>query len=282
VDGGVITAYYGSYWFGLYSMAMQMAGYLYAIPEAAGFVMWPRILQAFGAAQGDQQALRRQVVLPTMVSGMFMPAIAGMAYVLLPPVVTTVLPKFLPAMGATQILSLASGFLALPMATNSLLVAQDKGHHVVVYKLIGAATVAVGCLVLAHRQIHDLTSFAVVASFGYAVAAILSVGIVLPQYEASFVRRVELLFGTFSPFVWACCALLLSRVVGSVFMYPDGSSFAWTGLRLVLFLAMMTPVLAFGNRQTHLLHELRVMRKSWAREEPSDDEANPPATPGDF
>lgn len=281
VDGAVITAFYGSYWFGLYSMAMQMAGYLYAIPEAAGFVMWPRILQAFGAAQGDQQALRRQVVLPTMISGMFMPVIAGMAYVALPPMLTTVLPKFLPAMGATQILSLASVFLALPMATNSLLVAQNKGHHVVVYKLIGAAAAGLGCLVLAHRQTHDLTSFAVVASFGYALSAILSVGIILPQYEDSPLRRVELLFGTFSPFVWACCALLLSRLLGSVFMFPDGGSWAWAILRMVLFLIFMIPVLLFGNRQTRLLHELRLMRASWNRKEPASDETDPPVAPGD-
>jgi O-antigen/teichoic acid export membrane protein len=274
VDGAIITASYGSYWFGLYSMAMQMAGYLYAIPEAAGFVMWPRILHAFGAADGDQQALRRQIVLPTMMSGMFMPAIAGTAYILLPPVVNAVLPKFMPAMGATQILALASVFLALPMATNSLLIAQNKGHHVVLYKLSGAAAVALGCLLLAHHNVRDLTSFAVVASFGYAVAAVLSVGIVLPQYEDSFVRRVTLLFGTFSPFAWACCALLLSRLVGSIFVLPDGTSFVWAVLRLGLFLGLMIPVLLFGNRQTHLLHELRVMRESWNRSEVIDHETD--------
>jgi len=274
VDGAIITAWYGSYWFGLYSMAMQMAGYLYAIPEAAGFVIWPKILQAFGAANGDQQALRRQVVLPTMVAGIFMPAIAGMAYVLLPPVVNAVLPKFMPAMGATQILALASVFLALPMAANSLLIALNKGHHVVLYKLVRAAVVAVGCLLLVRRGAHDLTAFAVVASFGYAVAAVLSVGIVLPQYERSLLRRVELLFGTFSPFVWGCCALLLSRVVGSIFMAPDGASFVWAGVRLGLFLVLMVPVLLFGNSQTKLGHELRQMRESWNRSEETDHETD--------
>lgn len=274
VDGAIITASYGSYWFGLYSMAMQMAGYLYAIPEAAGFVMWPRILQAFGAANGDQQALRRQIVLPTMMAGMFMPAVAGTAYILLPPVVNAVLPKFMPAMGATQILALASVFLALPMATNSLLIALNKGHLVVLYKLIGAAAVSLGCLFLTHRHVHDLSSFAVVASFGYAVAAILSVAIVLPQYEKTFLQRVELLFGTFSPFVWACCALLLSRLVGSIFMPPDGASFVWAVLRLCLFLGLMIPVLLFGNRQTRLLHELRKMRQSWNRSEMIGHEAD--------
>jgi len=274
VDGGIITAYYGSYWFGLYSMAMQMAGYLYAIPEAAGFVMWPRILEAYGAANGDQQALRRQVVLPTLMAGIFMPVVAGTAYIALPPVVNAVLPKFMPAMGATQILALASVFLALPMAANSLLIALDRGHHVVAYKLVGAAVVACGCFLLARHNVHELSSFAIVTSFGYAVAAILSVGIVLPQYESSLLRRIELLFGTFSPFVWACCALLLSRVLGSIFMLPDGGSFVWAVLRLLLFLGLMIPVLLFGNRQTHLLHELRVMRKSWNRKDVVDHETD--------
>jgi len=274
VDGAIITAYYKSYWFGLYSLAMQMAGYLYAIPEAAGFVMWPRILQAFGAANGDHQALRRQIVLPTMMSGMFMPAIAGIAYVLLPPIVNTLLPKFMPAMDATQILALASVFLALPMATNSLLIAQDKGHYVVLYKLIGAAVVALGCFILARHNVHNLASFAVVASCGYGVAALLSVGIVLPRYETGFVRRVELLFNTFSPFLWACCALLLSRLLGSIVMLPDGTSFVWAALRLGIFLGLMIPVLLFGNQETHLLDELTKMRQSWSRSEVSDDETD--------
>ncbi len=113
-----------------------------------------------------------------------------------------------------------------------------------------------------------------VASFGYAVAAIVSVGMVLPQYERSFLRRVELLFTTFSPFGWACCALLLSRVVGSVFMAPDGTSFVWAGVRLGLFLVLMIPVLLFGNSQTKLGHELRLMRESWNRSEATDHETD--------
>lgn len=274
LDGALIFRYYKAYHFGLYSMAMQMAAYLYAIPEAAGFVIWPKILEAYGATDGDQQAMRRQIVLPTLMSGMLMPAIAGVAYILLPAVIAVILPKFLPAMGAAQILALASVFLALPMATDSLLIAHNREFQVVLFKLLGAACSGLGCMLLITRSSTELTAFAIVASFGYAMAAILSVVIVLPQYEKSFLRRVELLFGTFSPFVWACCALLLSRMVGSIFMFPDGTSFTWTLLRLAIFLVLMVPVLIFAEGQTHLLSELKTMIRSWKRKEGVADETD--------
>jgi O-antigen/teichoic acid export membrane protein len=85
VDGAIIVRYYQAHKFGLYSLAMQMAAYLFTIPESAGFVIWPRILEAYGAAQGDSRALRRQIVLPTITSATFMPLLAGLAYILLPP-----------------------------------------------------------------------------------------------------------------------------------------------------------------------------------------------------
>lgn len=267
LDGALIFRYYRAYHFGLYSMAMQMAAYLYAIPEAAGFVIWPKILEAYGAANGDHQALRRQIVLPTLVSGMLMPAIAGMAYIMLPPVISAVLPKFVPALSAAQVLALASVFLALPMATDSLLIAHNRELQVVLFKLVGAGATGLGCMMLIGRSMTDLTAFAVVASFGYAVAAVLSVMVVLPQYEKSGLRRVELLFGTFSPFVWACLALLLSRVLGSIFMFPDGASFVWAILRLVIFLGLMLPVLVFAEGQTHLMKELKNMVNSWKRKD---------------
>lgn len=262
VDGAVIGHYLGDYSMGLYSVAMQMGSYLFAIPEAAGFVLWPRIMHAYGAANGDATALRRQIVLPTLVAAAFMPIVAGIAYLLLPPLVWDVLPKYHLSIGATQILALASVFLALPMATNSLLIAHNREITAVAIKLIGAGVSGLWCLWLVHHH-GSLEQLALAAATGYAVAGLLSVIIVLPQYETSRLEVARLYFGTLAPFAWACGALALSYALAGLAMTPDRVGWKWSLMRLAWFVLLMLPVLTYGNRRTRLLTEVREMVRSW-------------------
>lgn len=282
VDGAIMVRYYEAYRFGLYSMAMQMAQYLYAIPEAAGFVLWPKILQAYGAAQGNSGALHRQIVLPTLVSGIYMPLLAGVAYIVLPPLVQMVVPQYAVATPATQVLSMASVFLALPMATNSLLIALNREHMVVIFRLMGAGVSAAFCYWLA-RHGGTLSQFAGSASIGYAVAGVTSISIVLPQYEQSLVKRIGLFSGVLLPFVWSCGALWLSYQVSTFFTQPSAGSWTWAIVRVVFFTLLMLPVLAFGNKKTGLLIEFRTMVKSWLANKVGDktDERDAEASEGD-
>ena len=270
VDGAIIGHFLGNYSMGLYSVAMQMGAYLFAIPEAAGFVLWPRILSAYGAADGDGAALRRQVVVPTLVAGSFMPILAGTAYILLPPMVWDVLPKYHLSVAATQVLAMASVFLALPMATNSLLIANNREATAVIIKLLGAGVSALGCLWLVHHQ-GTLEQLALAAGAGYAVSGLLSVLIVLPQYERSPLRVAGLYVSVLAPFVWSCAALALSFAFSGVFLVPDRISWRWAIVRVICFVLLMIPVLLYGNRRTRLLTELADMIKSW-RPLPSEEE----------
>jgi len=288
VDSATIVKYYEAYRMGLYSMATQIAAYLYAIPESIGFVIWPKILQAYGKADGDAKALRRQIVLPTLICGIYMPVLAGMTFVALPPLVALLLPKFQVATSAAQVLSLASVFLAIPMATNSLLIAHNKEMWAVGTKLIGAAVSAAGCLWVIHHG-GSLMALAMAATAGYGVAAIVSVLLVLPQYEKSPRHVAELFFALFSPFVWSLFALRISSRIGilvwshfviePVFgMAPamhtsPALSWKFTAVRLVVFLLLMLPVLIYGDSKTHVMREMRNMTKSWrAKPECGSDE----------
>jgi O-antigen/teichoic acid export membrane protein len=256
VDGAITVRYYEATRFGLYSLAMQMAAYLFAIPEAAGFVIWPRIIEAFGAARGDLQRLRRQVILPTLVSATFMPVLAGLTYILLPPVVNRILPQFARATTAAQVLSMASVFLALPMATNSLLIALNREWVVVVTKLSGAAVSAAGCWWFVTHQ-AGLTHLAAAASAGYAVAGLVSVIIVVPQYEQGITGTIKSLAGILTPFIYSCVALFASYEIAAFVVQPGNASWHWAIVRGVVFALLIVPVLLFGNQQTGLVGELR-------------------------
>ena len=93
VDGVIVVGHFSAYRFGLYSVAMQMAVYLTSIAESGNFVMMPRIIETY-AANGDLARVRRQVMLPTIAAATIMPVAAGAAFILLPPMVSTIVPKF--------------------------------------------------------------------------------------------------------------------------------------------------------------------------------------------
>lgn len=280
VDQSVLGYYFrDAYHFGLYSIATQIAGYLYAIPEAAGFVIWPKILQAYGRVDGDGSAMRRQILLPTLLSGIYMPVLAGMVFVMLPALVNMVLPHFANATAAAQMLSLGAVFLAIPMAPNSLLIAHNRELTVVMTKLIGAGVGALCCWwVIAHIG-GSLMALAVSASIGYAVAAALTVYVVLPEYEKNWLGTAKMFLTIFAPFGWACVALKISSRLGTLLwqhfiMEPllgvlpivDATpqlSWKFAFMRLAVFLCLMAPVVIYGNRKTRFGSELKRMVKSW-------------------
>lgn len=261
VDGVVLSTRYSVYWFGLYSLAMQMANYLYALPEAAGFVLWPRILEAYGAANGNEQALQRPLWLPTLLAGLYMPVMAGLAYILLPPLIAFVLPQFTPAIQASQILCLASVFLALPLATNSLLIAQDKSYYVVAFKLIGAGLTGLGCLWLARADTPSLAAYAVMAMCGYAVAAVLSLGAALAPSERPG-RRIVALMGLMGGWMWMSLVLWALRVFSRKFGWPEESHFVGAAIRLIVFSVLSLPLLWLGQRYVRLTEQGRLWRQS--------------------
>lgn len=273
IDGAIIGHYLGNLSMGLYSVAMQMAAYLFAIPESAGFVIWPRILQAYGAADRDPEALRRQIVLPTLVSGFFMPFVAGLAYLALPPLVTAILPQYILAIGAAQILAMASIFLALPMATNSLLIAHNREYLAVAVKLLGAGLSGLTCFYLV-RHHGTLEQLALAASAGYALTAVTSILVVLPRYTHGTYQTIKLLTLALAPFVYTCLMLLVSHLGISLVMLPAPASWLWTALRLALFILLMIPLLSYGNRKTQLLTQLGQLYKSRTSKKGNDHETN--------
>ncbi|NPV48705.1 MAG: oligosaccharide flippase family protein [Armatimonadetes bacterium] len=261
VDATIVAGYYRAYQMGLYSLPLQIAGYLYAIPESAGFVIWPRILEAYGAAAGDARAMRRQILLPTLVAAYLMPVLAGLAYIMLPPLVLAVVPKFQEAIPAGQVLALASVFLALPMASNSLLIALDRNVTVIATKLLGAAVSALGCLWLVHHS-GSLAQLAGAAGMGYAVAALVSVAVVLPHYTAGRLDTLTVFLGMLVPFGWSAVALALSSLLAGAVLASDPASWAWALCRALVFGLLMLPVLVIGNRQTNLARELALLRRA--------------------
>ncbi len=253
IDGTVLVRFYGEEQFGLYSLAMQMASYLFALPRAAGFVIWPKVLQSYGAEDTPERK-RRRVLLPTIGLAAAMPVIAGAAWLLLPPMVGLVVPDFLPAVPAAQILSMGAIFLALPLSTDAALVADDREPLVIASKLTGAAIAGGGTWYLVTRR-ASLSGIATAACTGFAAAALVSLWIKLSEFAPAPSRRALEVLGSFAPTAWAAASLwLVYRLTGLLAL--DIAAFSAALPALVLFLIISSPCLLYAHWRTGLGHEI--------------------------
>jgi O-antigen/teichoic acid export membrane protein len=272
VDGIIVVGHYSAYRFGLYSVAMQMATYLTSIPSAAGFVIMPRIIESY-AANGDLARVRRQIMVPTIAAAALMPVLAGCAFIMLPPAIRTVVPKFEGCIFAAQVLSLASVFLSLPVAANGLLIAINREWLVVMNNILGAGVIYVAASWQANRG-GSLRDVAVATSAGYLLSGLLSVVQVLGRYHASKWELVWQVAMSYLPFGWGLVALRLSGWLTHSPTDPLGSDWCHALIRLVLFLGMMLPVLLYGNSRTGVFGELkRAARKVLRRKKGNNSSA---------
>ncbi len=256
IDGTVLVRYYGDEQFGLYSVAMQMATYLYALPQAAGFVLWPKVLESYGADDNPARQ-RRRVLIPTFGLAALMPVAGGIAWLLLPALVNLVVPKFSPSVPAAQVLSMGATFLAAPLATNAALVASNRETTVIMTKLAGALITGGGTWYLVERQ-GSLVAVAIMACAGYAVAGILSLLVQLRGFYSSPLGVIKGVLMVFTPAAWVAGALWGTHLVG-----------AWLNLvpvrpidalaSVLIFILLASPCLWWANRQTGVLRELLAM-----------------------
>jgi len=296
IDGVLVVKYFDAYRFGLYSVAMQIAAYLYRIPEAAGFVLMPRIWERYGADHRTE-ALRDYVIRPTLAAGLIMPILAGFVFIMMPPMIRTIIPRFAPAIFAAQVLSLAAVFLALPVAADGALIAFNEERIVIVNKLAGAAVAAAGMLVFLEPSLAriaivivnkiagpvvagaivpllnpGLSRIAIAAAAGYAVTSILTLYIVLGRYYSKRLQLWRELAVCYLPLLWTIIALQGSGAATDWMLGTSANMWADVALRCLYFGVLVLPILWYAERRTNLLKEVRrrateALRKRLASQE---------------
>ncbi len=253
VDGVVLERYYGAERFGLYTLAMQMATYLFNLPQAAGFVIWPKVLQSYGGDDTAQK--RRRVLLPTVGLAAAMPVIGGMAWIMLPSLVEALVPEFLPAVPAAQILSLGAVLLALPMATNAALVANDREHIVIGAKAIGALVAGGGTWYIVTTG-GSLRAVAAMACAGFGAAALLSLWVKLSEFEPRRHRRLGEVALALAPTLWVLGCLWLVEWLVPLAGLSLGT-FSGAIPALLAFLILSFPCLIYAHRRTGVGDDIR-------------------------
>ena len=253
IDGTVLVRFYGEEQFGLYSVAMQMAAYLYTIPQAAGFVIWPKVLESYGGEETPERR-RRRVLLPTVGLAALMPLIGGVAFLMLPSAIDLVVPRFADSVPATQVLSMGATFLALPLSTNAALVANDREGAVIATKLAGAAVAGGGTWYVVHGG-GAMVGVALAACAGYALAAVLSLIVQLRSFYPSTGRLAREVLLVLAPTAWAAAALWATHLIGGrVGIVP--ARFFDGALSVTIFAVLCVPCVIWADRQTGAVREI--------------------------
>lgn len=271
VDGVVVVKYLSAYNLGLYSLAMQISGYVKKIPEAAGFVLMPRIWEKYAAEDSQAAPLRDQVLSPTLAAATVMPVISGLLWIMTPNLIAAVVPKFSPGAYAAQVLCMGGAFLALPLAANGLLIAMNREFLVALTKLVGAAVIGAGATwtVTHGGSLAQVAMFAVV---GYALSSGLALSAALGHYYPAPWCLLRELALCHLPFFWAIGAIEGAGVLAALVLGGDQRSWLEVGLRGGVFLVLCAPILWYGNHRTGVLSRLRLLLREKIRKAEEEPE----------
>jgi O-antigen/teichoic acid export membrane protein len=247
--------------FGVYRLGALMAGALYNLPAAVGYVVFPSILQAYGEG-GTPESIRRQFALPTIALAGLTPILAGVAALLMPLLVATVLrPEYLVGVPTMRVLLLGATVLALPVTAGNFLVAVNRERHLIGYNVLGAGVVAAGT-VLAVRGGHNvedlLLRVAAGACIGYLVSGVLVLSDVLAHYERSAWGVARQVLGFHLPTAYCVAAAWLSHhVVSAAFGAHLG---VWCNVPEALgFIVLTLPLLWHTNQRSGVLGVLTAL-----------------------
>ena len=252
-DNIVVGWMLGTQALGYYSLAWQLAGYLYNVPGAAALVIMPKILRSY--SEGGSQALRRSIIDMTSAFAILMPPLCGIAAIAGPILVRLILPRYVPAIGALQVFMISIVFLATPQALRTVLIAKNREIELIIWQTLGGLLIG-GSVALLIRQGAGLTQLALAGAVGLFLASLAITWRGLQALELGSREILRYLLGLGAPLAYCAGLLWLLKTV-----LPR-----WLGLfsplqsdiaALPIFIVLAAPLLWVAERQTRIISKLR-------------------------
>ncbi len=229
---------------GQYSLGLMAAGLVLYLPEAVGFVLFPRIA---AAAQGasDPASTRDQLVRAHRALAVVMPVPVALAMLWAGPVVGAVLPAYREGLPALRLLALGALLFSVSTLPGYFLLASGMSRRLLGVGCAATALNAALVFTVASRDPRP-ASVAAAATIGYGAFALGLVLMAAVELRAGAGARARFALGSFAPALWtgatvlAACRLLAAE------------SPLVALARSLLVLALLLPVLAYFARGTGL------------------------------
>ncbi|MCP4634077.1 MAG: oligosaccharide flippase family protein [candidate division Zixibacteria bacterium] len=254
VDSVIIVSLYGTRELGIYALAVSVNTFIYHAPNAFSIVMFPRFQEKFGKSS-DVESLKNFVIKPTTALAFFaLPLLIGSAYYFVPPLITLVLPKFIPGILPLKILLSGTYWISLVILPTHLLITINKQIKIVFLGLIGIVLSAAGTFI-AYEYSWGLPGTAVLVSVAYFIFYIVLYIYAVSHFKKE-INRIKSLIYPFVGFIW-----LTAVVVASDVLFPNGDNlltyFTYAILKFVVFIIFISPLFFYAEKQTQVISKCR-------------------------
>jgi O-antigen/teichoic acid export membrane protein len=123
-DKLIIAYFLGTEQLGYYGIAVIVLNFLMQIPGASREVLEPRLMQRLDQ-HSKEENLREYFLRPLIHAAYFMPLMIGPVFIILPVVISFLLPRYVHGIEATQIISIGSYFLSMMYLARGIVVANN-------------------------------------------------------------------------------------------------------------------------------------------------------------
>jgi O-antigen/teichoic acid export membrane protein len=235
VDRLALARYGNAHQLGLYGVALMASGLVLFVPEAAGYVLFPRVAAAYHGAV-DRARVRADVVRVQRALAVMMPLLVGLAIVWAGPMVEWLLPGYRPAILALRLL--AAGALALSAATvpGYFLLGCGRQISLLVLGIVAAGINAALVFGVASRE-PDPARVALAAAAGYALFALLILVRAGAELGDTAAARTRFVVASLAPAAWA------SALAFALVRYLPGQGVVWGFVASDLLVLGYLPVL---------------------------------------
>ncbi len=239
---------------GVYTIGTVIAGLMYALPRAVGYVLFPRYMELRGREASVEQT-RRQLVTPVLALACLAPFLAGVANIALPWVVHTFLEKYVAGVRPAQWLVWAPALQSLGIPGSQAMVAADLQWRVVAVNGAWIPVVALLGLWLSLRW-NGLVGPAVAALVGQAwsgaIVLTMSLGLIRqgPRETAGTLGRAYALAG------YMAAALFVARLVGNWLVPGVDWRLSWCAVTLLVYGVLAAPPLWYAERRLKIRRRL--------------------------
>lgn len=128
LDSTLVLAYAGTQGLGLYALANMAGPTVALLPQAMSNVVYPRMSEEYGKTE-RVGPLVRMVAMPTLLTTAVTGVVVVVGWVLTPPVVRFILPKYVEGIPAAQWSIVAISALALSPVNNIFNVVKKQGRY---------------------------------------------------------------------------------------------------------------------------------------------------------
>jgi O-antigen/teichoic acid export membrane protein len=209
LDRVVILRFLGTEALGYYGLGVMVMGMLLYLPDSLGYVLYPRLLRDYTAAEGDPEAIRAPVERSMRAISLALPALCALAFIAADDVVIWLLPRFLSGVPTVRVLCFAAAAMGLG-SLSAIVLMTVRRPRVMVGVSVVAVALGLGLMITAIHLRLGITgvAWATLVSYGLHSASLLWFALgnlhERPGRRVAFVLRLFTPLTIAIPLAWAC------------------------------------------------------------------------------